>query len=89
MSHCVIWKRTYRKENHYCQAVLQSEGQVLCLVASVCSLHLDNGPLMLFQHVQALQSLQAAPVQVQNPTEGKREYNEKIIQNNERSKYII
>jgi hypothetical protein len=36
-------------------------------VASVCSLHLDNVPLTLFQHVQALQSLEAAQTQEQNP----------------------
>ena len=73
MTKCIEWTEVsdgtehYRKENHYCQAVLQSAGQVPCLVVSVCSSHLDNVPLMLSQHVLALQSSGAAQAEEQSP----------------------
>jgi hypothetical protein len=39
---------------------------------------------MLFQHVQALQSLGAAPDQMQNPRGGKGKYEGKVTQNNKK-----
>lgn len=63
-----LQEENYHKVNHYCQAVLRSAGQVPCPVDSVCSWHLDNVPLMLYQHVLALQSVAAAQAQEQSPS---------------------